>query len=404
MTASVRQVPVEVASNTAMHVDERFLPVADRFFAMFRQPQNGGGALVAYHHGRVVLDVWAGWADRDRRWDRSTVALSFSTGKGIASTVVHRLAERGLIDFDAPVAQYWPEFAAAGKEAITVRELMTHRAGLHRVRGLMRDPLDLLDYDAVVQALAAAPPDPRRLRGPGYHAVTYGWLVAELVSRVARRPFIDVVKQEIAAPLGIDEFWYQVPEQHRPRIAKLFPNINPGGVNWDMASAVLAAVGPTRGLAEAAMPAGFDAMVRNPAVHEAVMPGWNGVFSAQAIARMYGAIANGGVLDGHRFLKPETIEKMATVQTRDRDYVLGIRPRWTLGYHAPILASYEQPRNAIGHYGVGGSGAYADLSNGLSIGFVTNRLGNSVTALGDLRLAKLGLAAQEIVRQEIKGR
>ena len=123
---------VEVPSRTELYVDRRFLPLADRFFAMYRQPQQGGGALVVYLGGEKVLDIWAGNADRDRRWDHDTVSLSFSTGKGVASTVVHRLAERGLIDYDAPVAQYWPEFAAAGKDKITVRELMSHRAGLHR--------------------------------------------------------------------------------------------------------------------------------------------------------------------------------------------------------------------------------------------------------------------------------
>ena len=197
MTPSARRgslARVEVPSRTELYVDRRFLPLADRFFAMYRQPQQGGGALVVYLGGEKVLDIWAGNADRDRRWDHDTVSLSFSTGKGVASTVVHRLAERGLIDYDAPVARYWPEFAAAGKDKITVRELMSHRAGLHRVRGLMPHPLDLMDYDAVVAALAAEKPDPRRLRGPGYHAVTYGWLVAELVARVSGQPFIDVVQ------------------------------------------------------------------------------------------------------------------------------------------------------------------------------------------------------------------
>ncbi|MDJ0107534.1 serine hydrolase domain-containing protein [Rhodococcus erythropolis] len=390
---------VEVPSRTELYVDRRFLPLADRFFAMYRQPQQGGGALVVYLGGEKVLDIWAGNADRDRRWDHDTVSLSFSTGKGVASTVVHRLAERGLIDYDSPVAQYWPEFAAAGKDKITVRELMSHRAGLHRVRGLMPHPLDLMDYDAVVAALAAEKPDPRRLRGPGYHAVTYGWLVAELVARVSGQPFVDVVQAEIAKPLGVDEFWYRVPETERPRIAKLFPHINPAGLNWAFASTVLSHVGPTRGLAEAAMPDGFDVMVRNPAVHDAVMPGWNGVFSARALAKMYGAIANGGVIDGKRFLKESTIDQMSTIQTRDRDYVLAVRPNWTLGYHPPIIAARRQPRNAIGHYGVGGSGAYADLSSGLSLGFTTNRLGSAVTALGDLRLARLGAEAQELVRR-----
>ncbi|MEN0134149.1 MAG: serine hydrolase domain-containing protein [Rhodococcus sp. (in: high G+C Gram-positive bacteria)] len=398
MTTSVRVSRPASVPRTELHVDPRFLPLADRFFAMYRQPQHGGGALTAYFRGEKVLDIWAGWADRDRRWDRDTVALSFSTGKGVASTVVHRLAERRLLDYDAPVARYWPEFGAAGKDDITVRELLTHRAGLHKVRGLMRSPLDLLEYDAVVEALAAAPADPRRLRGPGYHAVTYGWLVAELIARATGKPFVQVVQDEIAGPLGVDDFWYQVPGQHRPRIAKLFPHINPAGLNWELTSNVLSLVGPTRGLAEAAMPQGFDALVRNPAVHDAVMPGWNGVFSARALARMYGAIANGGRLDGRRFLRKSTIAQMSEVQTRDRDYVLGIRPLWSLGYHRPIFASREQPHNAIGHYGVGGSGAYADLDSGLSLGFVTNRLGSSFTALGDLRLARLGVEAQAIVR------
>ena len=386
-------------ARTEMHVDSRFLPLADRFFSMYRQPRNGGGALVAYVHGEKVLDIWAGYADRDRRWNRDTVALSFSTGKGVASTIVHRLAERGIVDYDAPVATYWPEFAAAGKDAITIRDVLTHRTGLHKVRGLVPGRLGLLDYDTVIAALAAATPDPRRLRGPGYHAVTFGWLVAETVSRATGKPFTDIVREEIAQPLGVDEFWYRVPDDQKPRIAKLFPHINPGGLDWRLTSSVLSFAGPLRGLAEAAMPDGFDELVRNPAVHDSVMPGWNGVFSARSLARMYAAIANGGVLDGARFLQPETLAQMGAVQTRDRDYVLGIKLPWRLGYHPPILAGRVQPRRGLGHYGVGGSGAYADPDTGLALAFVTNRLGNAVTALGDLRLARLGAEAQAIVQR-----
>ncbi|WP_241665672.1 serine hydrolase domain-containing protein [Prescottella subtropica] len=383
---------------TEMLVDPRFLPLADKFFSLYRQPNQGGGALVAYVHGEKVLDIWAGYADRDRRWNHDTIALSFSTGKGVASTIVHRLAERGIVDYDAPVSAYWPEFAAAGKEAITLRDVLTHRSGLHKVRGLVPGRTGLLDYDAVIDALAAAAPDRRRLRGPGYHAVTFGWLVAETVSRATGKPFTDIVREEIAEPLGADEFWYRVPEPHKPRIAKLFPHINPGGLDWRLTSSVLAHAGPLRGLAEAAMPDGFDELVRNPAVHDAVMPGWNGVFSARSLARMYAAIANGGILDGTRFLQPGTLEQLGAVQTRDRDYVLGIKLGWRLGYHPPLLASRTQPTRGVGHYGVGGSGAYADPETGLALAFVTNRLGNAVTALGDLRLARLGAEAQAIVR------
>lgn len=169
------------------------------------------------------------------------------------------------------------------------------------------------------------------------------------------------------------------------------------------------------------MPESFDELVRDPRVHDAVMPGWNGVFSARALARMYGALANGGAVytdqpEGVRgigasgpehvvrFLRPETIETIGRVQpTESRDYVLGVPIRFTLGYHRPVLMAKQQPRKAFGHYGMGGSGAYADPELGMSIAFVTNRLGGAVTALGDARLARLGATAQATVRRQKLG-
>lgn len=157
------------------------------------------------------------------------------------------------------------------------------------------------------------------------------------------------------------------------------------------------------------MPESFDELVRDPRVHDAVMPGWNGVLSARALARMYGALANRGQVAGLgaergrtiQFLKPETIDKINQVQpTESRDYVLGFPLRFTLGYHRPVLMTKQQPRKAFGHYGVGGSGAYADPLLGMSVAFVTNRLGNAVTALGDARLARLAALARNTVRKE----
>src|SRR6476661_2343286 len=139
------------AAPLEMLVDPRFVRLADHFFGMFAQPTRGGGALAIYLDGRPVVDIWAGWAAKDRRWNGQNVALTFSTGKGVASTVLHRLAERGLIGYDAPVAQYWPEFAAHGKGEITVRDVLSHRAGLHRVRGLVPGREGILDYDMVVR-------------------------------------------------------------------------------------------------------------------------------------------------------------------------------------------------------------------------------------------------------------
>ncbi|MFX0573495.1 serine hydrolase domain-containing protein [Nocardia nepalensis] len=395
-----------------MLVDPRFVRLADHFFGMFAQPTRGGGALAIYLDGRPVVDIWAGWAAKDRRWNGDNLALTFSTGKGVATTVVHRLAERGLIDYEAAVATYWPEFGAHGKDDITVRDVLSHRAGLHRVRGLVPGREGILDYDAVVAALAESPADPRRIRTSGYHAITFGWLVAEIVQRATGDSFTEVLRREIAEPLGYDEFWFRVPESERYRIAKTFPHLSPPGIRWNTASSVLSWVRPIRGLAEAGMPESFDELVRDPRVHDAVMPGWNGVFSARALARMYGALANRGRVEaldaergGHRiaavqFLKPETIELINQTQRADsRDYVLGLPLKFTLGYHRPVVMSKQQPREAFGHYGLGGSGAYADPELGMSIAFITNRLGNAVTALGDARLARLAVIASNTVRK-----
>ncbi|WP_024801444.1 serine hydrolase domain-containing protein [Nocardia sp. BMG51109] len=390
-----------------MVIDPRFVPVVHRFFRMFARPTRGGGAFAVYLHGRPVVDVWAGEAAPGRQWRHDTVALSFSTGKGVAATVLHRLAERGLLEYDAPVAEYWPEFAVNGKETITVRDMLSHRAGLHRVRGLTATPDGLLDYDAMVAALAEGVADPRRTQGSGYHAVTFGWLVAELVQRVTGDEFTDVLRREIAEPLRTPEFWYRVPESERPRIARTFPRLRVPGLRWDAASALIARSRVVAAVAEAGMPAGLDALVVDPRLHDAVIPGFNGVFSARALARMYGALASDGrTADGTPaapLLRPETIAVINRVQhTERRDYVLGVRVPFTLGYHRPPVLSRRPPRKAFGHYGVGGSGAFSDPELGMSVAFVTNRLGNSFNTIGDGRLARLaGLAQAAVLRDRV---
>lgn len=382
-----------------MYVDPRFQATADRFFKIFRTTAHGGGAAAAYLHGELVLDVWAGWRAKDRRWTHDTVTMCFSTGKGVASTVLHRLADRGLVDYDQPVASYWPEFAAAGKDRITVRELMSHRAGLHNVRAIAPTREILLDNEAFARALAAAAPDPRRNRGPGYHAVTYGNLVAEVAGRVSGKDFTTLLREEVAEPLGVDEFWFHVPPDRRLRIARVFPTVKPGPLPWSTTGRLLSTIPGLRAVAEAGMAEGFDDLVRSPDAHDAVMPGWNGVFSAEALAKMYAALANEGMVDEKRYLSADRIRQMAEVQTRDRDYVLGIRPNWRLGYHPAWLRIPEPPQGSIGHYGFGGSGAWADPETGLSFAFVSNRLGNALQPVTDGRMSHVGGAAIDAARR-----
>ncbi|WP_216913623.1 serine hydrolase domain-containing protein [Nocardia noduli] len=380
-----------------MLIDDRFTTVATKFFSMFRRRSQGGGALAVYLHGEPVLDIWSGWADTDRPWRSDTMALSYSTGKGVAATIANRLIERGVLELDAPVATYWPEFAANGKGDITVHEVLNHRAGLQRTRGLLGDPDDLLDHDRVAAAMAASAPDPMRLRASGYHGLTFGTLVAEIAQRATGRDFLDVVRTELAEPLGDDDFWFGVPHDQRHRIARLGPRLGIAGVPFDVLIAPFAALGPVRS-ARGAVYNGWADMSLGTRPYDAMMPGWNGTFTARALGKMYGALANDGLVGHRRLLRPETTRLIARMPANSQyDYVLGAAPQFARGYHRAIVGP-RLTRRAFGHFGIGGSGGIAIPGVGLSVGFVTNRLGTMAMSLGDARLPMLAAAAEQAAR------
>ncbi|MFI6368217.1 serine hydrolase domain-containing protein [Nocardia sp. NPDC050630] len=380
-----------------MLVDDRFTAVAAKFFAMFRRKSQGGGALAVYLHGEPVLDIWAGWADSDRRWRADSMALSYSTGKGVTATVAHRLIERGVLDLDAAVADYWPEFAAQGKGDITIREVLNHRAGLQRTRGLVADSDELLDHDAVAAAMAASAPDPLRLRASGYHGLTFGTLVAEIAQRATGRDFTDLVRSELRDPLGENDFWFGVPENQRQRLARLSPRLGIARVPFDTLIAPFASV-KVMNSARGAVYDGWADMTLGMRPYDAMMPGWNGVFTARAIAKMYGAISNDGLVGNRRLLGSETTRRIAEMPPNSRyDYVLGAAPHFALGYHRAIVGT-RLTRQALGHFGIGGSGGIANPGLGLGIGFITNHLGNHAMSLGDARLPFLAALAERAAR------
>ena len=200
-----------------------FAPVAEMLRRLTSKRSTVGGAAVAvYHHGELVVDAWAGARDAaGTPWERDTMATSFSTTKGVVATVAHRLADRGLLDYDEPVATYWPEFAAAGKESITVRHLLTHQAGMHPVRPLVSSTDELLDWDHMIDLLARTPPVWAPGLRPGYHAITYGWLVGEVIRRVTGLTVDEAVQREIVEPLGLDGMRIGLPLSERGRLADL---------------------------------------------------------------------------------------------------------------------------------------------------------------------------------------
>ena len=373
-------------------VDPAYVRVAEFFAGHLTR---GGGALVVRHHGRVVVDAWAGYADArgERPWTPETLAISFSTSKGAVSTVMHRLAERGLLEYEAPVSDYWPEFAANRKGAITVRQLLSHEAGLHSVRTVARHPEDLLDHLAVEERLAARPP--YRPGRPAYHALSYGWLSAGLARRVTGLGMAELVQREVAEPLGVGGMFIGRPTTGGRDIAEL---VGPALRASVSAGRVLVPIGGRLGIRRSAARAlyvpGFDVLFRgpDPAVLDTEMPAANGLFTARALAALYAALAAGGRTAGGRLLQERTVTALGRVQSRTRDDVLGLPMRWRLGYHQ-AFALGRRPTRAFGHYGFGGSGGWADPVSGLAVGYVTNMLGAVTTPFGGLAMFRLsGLA------------
>ena len=364
-------------------VHPAFAPVVACFGRWFNETSRCGGALSVRLHGRPVVDVWGGFVDpeRSRCWERDTVTICFSTTKGVASSVVHRLADRGLLDYDAPVARYWPAFGAAGKESVTVRQLLSHQAGLHSMVGLAQRPEDLLDHLAMEDRLAARPADPLPGR-PGYHAITYGWLVAGLARRITGLGMADLVRTELAEPLGTNGLGIGMPpdglERFAPPIGRT-PPVRPTPPLFSSLSErtmpTLRRIRPTRRFFEALYVPHFDRILAGPSprVLETEMPAVNGLFSAYGLAKLYAAIAGRGEVEGVRLLTPETVQSLSEVQTRARDAVIGMAMNWRMGYHRAGARHYRGD-SAFGHYGFGGSGGWADPTTGLSFGFVTNAL------------------------------
>ena len=381
--------------------DRRFRPLIERFDSMFRKPSHGGGALAVYWRGQPVVDVWTGYADSkgQRRWERDTASMSFSTTKGVASTVVHRLVDRGLLDYDEPLATYWPAFGEESKQHLTLRMLLSHQAGLHRIRGLAATADDLLDHETITEIIAAQSPGGPTSGGSGYHGFTFGWLVAGLVKQVTGLGLREAVELELAKPLELDGFWIGAPEAEWDRVAELFPPL-PKMFGVDRVAVRAERFSRTRYLAEALMIDGWERLLFDDPdrrILETEMPAANGVFTARSLAKMYAALATDGTVDGVEVLSEQTLHEAGRVQSRSRDYVLGLPMRWRLGYHQAFTAG-RPAWKAFGHFGYGGSGVWADPETGMSLAFVTNRLGSVTTPVGDIRLPRLGAAALAVAR------
>lgn len=361
----------------------------------------GGMAICVYHRGRPVVDAWAGTRDDAATpWERDTAAMSFSTTKGVTATLLHVLVDRGLLDYDDPVSKYWPEFGQARKAAITVRQLLCHEAGLHHIRRMVDHGDRMLDWEHMVEALAAAEPSYVPGSQSAYHGLTFGWLIGELAQRVTDRPFAELIRTELALPLGLEGFWIGAPAAARERAARL--KVPPLGLDDHYGTARPYAKGIQKicrnlripfdpaYLADALLPRGVMRTFWHPEVLTPSIPSANGLFTARDLARLYAALGAGGTLDGVPLVGPTTIARATQVQSRRLDRVVPVAMHWRLGYHRAFTGR-GTPRQAFGHFGFGGSGAWTDPRRQLAVAMVNNRVAGS--PFGDLRMLAIGAAA-----------
>ena len=378
------------------HIEPGFEPVREAFARNFELHGEVGASFCLYRDGRPVVDLWAGVADKatGRPWDQDAVALVFSTTKGAAAVCLHLLVQRGQIDLDEPVATYWPEFAAAGKGSVTVRQAAAHRTGIAPIpEGLTLQ--DLLAWDPIVEALAAAEPIWEPGSAHGYHALTYGWIVGELVRRVSGQSIGEFFAAEVAGPLGLD-FWIGLPQDVESRVAVLdfAPPADLSGLPEEQQAEIARLVGPGSLFWQAAgrgLIAQSDYNTR--AMRAAQVPGAGGVGTARSLARMYAATI--GEVDGVRLLEPSTVDAARSLVSEGTDGVLGMPTRFGAGFMVPGGSFVLYDEHSYGHYGAGGSVALASPEASLALGYVPNRMTSSL--IGDPRT----LALFEAVRASV---
>jgi CubicO group peptidase (beta-lactamase class C family) len=373
----------DLGSRGAIHgdADAAFGPVVDAFVANFLERGEAGAAVAVYRDGRKVVDVWGGLADprTGRPWTSATTALVFSCSKGVLAICAYLLVQDGRLDLDAPVVRDWPRFGQHGKEAIPVRSLLTHRAGLCALdRPLSRE--QVLAWGPVVAAIEAQaplwPPD----TGHAYHTHTYGWLVGELVRRITGESVGSFVRRRLAEPLGL-RLWIGLPAEERPTVARtLAPLPDPDPAEGRSLREALAhpvvARAATMGGAFAFPVDGDHVTFNDPDIQAAEIPGANGVSDARSLARLYAACVR--PVDGVRLMSPASVDDALVERSSGPPRFGGPDrgERWGTGFAiaSPPASPLLGPRS-FGHGGAGGGLAFADDELGVGFAYVNNQMG-----------------------------
>ena len=400
-----------------------------------------GGSLVVYQAGNCIAKASVGMAQADKPWQSDTLSINFSTGKGVLATLVHVLVSNGLLDYDKPIADYWAAFANNGKADITLRAVLSHQANLFALNSIDADNETFLDWEAMLAKVAAMPitePDNAVAYDSSYSALVYGWIVGGLIEAVTDMSLADALQRYLTEPLGIaDSCYFGVPDNKVDEVAKLVkdfetskadsgqlrskrhkPTLKPDSEqtlatyaslpsyqrwqqlastdsNLESANERLSANKINRlyfdhaainasNYRAALVPANKQPIdYHDKLTMQAVIPAANGVASAQALARVYALLANGGTWQGQTLIDAATFAQLATPQVSGRDAVMPAHMNWRLGYHRLFSAlDNTDAESGFGHMGYNGSVAWCDPTRQLSFAFVHNF---DVTMLNDIR-------------------
>jgi CubicO group peptidase (beta-lactamase class C family) len=356
------------------HVAPGYEPVRSAFAANFADHGEVGAACCVHVDGEVVVDLWGGTTEPSgpQPYTADTLQLVFSATKAAVAVCVHLLAERGALDLDRPVAASWPEFAAAGKEDVTVRQVLSHTAGVPAIDADLT-LADALAWEPVVGALAAQAPAWVAGTQHGYHALTFGWLLGEVVRRVSGRSVGRFFAEEVAGPLGLD-FWIGLPADQQARVAPLIPFEEPA--DPDVLALTRAFLDPStltgRTLQGPGSVFGDVTVFNRRDVRAAEIPSNNGVTNARSLSRFYAALV--GELDGVRLLRPETVAQAAAVAAQGSDAILLLETAYGLGFQLPSFSFPDGGPGSFGHLGAGGALGYAHPERRVGFGYVMNAM------------------------------
>lgn len=387
-------------ANYQGHVDERFIDLARQFSRMQDvRTELGGAALVIYFQGQKVVDIWTGKKSETESWQANTLSLCYSTGKGVLSTLAHILVSEGFVDYDIPVATYWPEFAQQGKDQITLRHMLSHQSGLYDIRNLVADASEMADWQHMLAVIAQAKPRFAVATDAAYQPLTFGWQVGGILEKATGKTLAELMQQYLVAPLQLDAAYFGVPKEKLAEVARIIPQQK---VSKDKLQNPKPKVKPTQARKASPFdkllelsgqkPQDFqDAMIPKGMKNfsffsdqglQAIIPAATGVFSANSLARIYAMLANGGEWQGQQLIGTEIFKQLSQIQYTRRDRIMPLPMHWRLGYHR--ILTLGKSSSGFGHMGFNGSGAWCDPERGLSFAYTHNFSTASIT--GDYRL------------------